>query len=254
MRVAALCATPVVAAAFILPAGASTSRAATLWTHAVAAASAQPSVHYVQASTGGGQTITITGDVNRTAGTQHIVFKTGPHSWTSTVTLVGQTAYVSGSAYALQLTLGVPASVFTPVAGKWISITPSDPGGLFKSTAAELTMASVVSNFSMGGPFTLGRRAHMSGVSVIGLHGYLTGTGTHTKVPQTFDVKATGSPLPIASLSQAPGKHGTRSASTYSRWGDPVSVQAPAGAVSIAQVLQGAPPGTTTTAPQIITA
>lgn len=237
----------------VAPAGASTSQASTLWSRAMAAAKAQTTVHYVEATTGTGQAITITGEVNRTSGTQRIVFKSAHQQWDSTVMLVDDTVYVSGSPYALQLTLGVPSAVFEPVAGQWISINSSAPDGIYQSSAAELTMGSVISNFAMKGPFSLGRRTHLSGVSVIGVHGYLSGTGK-TRVPQTFDLKASGDPLPVASLSEAPGRRGAKTASTYSQWGAPVSVQAPANAVPLSQILQISPGGTTTTTtPQIIT-
>jgi hypothetical protein len=254
---------PAVVAALPAAPAAATTSASSLWSHALAAAGKEPSVHYIQVSNGAGQTVTITGDVNRVAGSQRITFASAHQHGSATVTLVGNTTYVNGDSYGLALTLGMPQSLGSQLSGQWISVTPSAPNGLFKSTAAELSMTSVISNFAMKGPYSAGDHVKVSGVNVVKVHGFMSGTGK-TKVPQTFAVRATGQPLPVSSVSVTKGKHNARVTTTYSKWGETVSVEAPTGAIPISQLLQGGAGGpvtpggpgstTTTTTPQIVTA
>jgi hypothetical protein len=260
-------ATAATAVAATAASAASSGSASSLWSHALTAAGKEPSVHYIQVSKGGGQTVTITGDVNRVAGSQRITFKSAHQTGAATVTLVGNTTYVNGDSYGLLLTLGMPRSVGSQLEGQWISITPSAPDGLYTSTAAELSMTSVISNFAMKGPYTIGDRAKESGVAVVKVHGFMTGTGK-TKVPQTFSLRANGRPLPVTSVSVAKGKQHSQVTTTYSKWGEAVSVEAPNGAIPISHLLQGGAggpggpvtpggpggPTTTTTTPQIVTA
>jgi hypothetical protein len=245
-----------VALSIVAPASAASSRhGAALWANAVAAARVAGSLHYVEVSTTNDSVVTIVGDVNRVAGTQTITVRstTHPHSKTDNGTVqievVARTAYVKGDVGGLGYAIGVPSSVAPQLTGKWIAITPSAPQNLYSITAAELTLGSVVQNFAMKGPFTVGSKSRVGGSHVVAVHGYESGTGK-TVVHQTFELKASGTPLPLASSSPAVGKKIGKTQNLYSRWGEPVSVTAPTGAIPISSLL--AP--TTTTAPQVITA
>ncbi len=236
-------------------AAASTAGASTLWARSVAAARAAGSVHYVEVTTAQGTTITIVGDVNRVEGSQQIVLHSANHpdstadNGTVTVSLVDGTAYVKGDVGGLHWAIGLPTADGPAVAGKWISIPPSAPDGLFANTAAELTTGSVIENFMMKGPLSLGRHGHVGNSAVVAVHGYLKGTG-RTVVHQTFEVRSAGAPLPLSSTSPPVGTHYGRNVATYSKWGEPVSVTAPVGATPISSLMQQ----TTTTAPQVVTA
>jgi hypothetical protein len=233
---------------------ASNSRGATLWASAVSGARSAGSLHYLEVSRGQGMTETIVGDVNRVAGSQVVTIRsrTHPRSETEngviTIRLVGRTAYVKGDVGGLYASIAAPPSVGRQLVGKWISITPSAPNGLFRETAAELTLASVIHNFAMKGPFTVGDRRRLSGARVVALHGFVSGSGKVT-VRQTFQIRTDGTPLPVASTSPAVGKvQSTRN--VYSKWGEPVTVIAPTGAIPLSSLLSP----TTTTGPQVVTA
>jgi hypothetical protein len=238
-----------------LPAdAASSSRGSTLWANAVSGAHTAGSLHYLEVSKGQGTTETIVGDVNRVAGRQVVTIRSSAHPRSTTengvvtIRLVGRTAYVKGDVGGLYTTIGAPASVGRQLVGKWISITPAAPNGLFRETAAELTLASVINNFAMKGPYTVGSRRRLSGTRVVALHGFVSGSGKVT-VQQTFQIRTDGTPVPVASTSPAVGKvQSTRN--VYSKWGEPVSVIAPTGAIPLSSLLSP----TTTTAPQVVTA
>lgn len=238
-----------------LAAAATGSSAASVWARALGAAKAQQSVHYVEVSTGDGLRVTITGDVNRVEGTQKITVRAtsgarSADSGSATITLVGGTAYVKGDAGGLEWSLGMPHSVGDLVSGRWISVTRAAPSHMFATTAAELTMASVISNFDMKGPYSFGAATRRSGVRVLGVRGYLSGTGKK-KVVQTFEVRATRPLLPASSsVSSSQTRHGAMTA-VYSHWGEPVTVRAPTGAIPIEHLLNGI---TTPTTDQIVTA
>jgi hypothetical protein len=238
------------------PAAATGPSASTLWARAVSAAQAAGSLHYVAKTiTSDGTTVTIVGDVNRVEGTQQITLRSGSHPTSTadngsvTVTLVGHTAYVKGDSGGLQWAMGMPASEGDAEAGKWISITPSAPDDLYATTSAALTTASVIDNFDMKGPYTLGTHGRVSHNRVVAVHGYVRGVGKVT-VPQIFEIKSSGRPLPLASTSPPVGTKVEQTQNLYSRWGESVSVSAPSGALPITRLLNP----TTTTAPQVVTA
>lgn len=246
----------VLGGAMAVPAAGTSRAASSVWTGALAAARAAGSLHYVFKSTDpDGTVVTIVGDVNRVEGSQHITLRSSahPHSTTDngsiTVTLVKDTAYVKGDAGGLLWAIGMPMSLAETVAGKWISIGRSAPDKLFATTSAALTTASVIDNFDMKGPFTLGTHGRVSSTRVVAVDGYVQGTGK-VAVRQTFEIKSTGSPLPLASSSPQVGKAALPTDNRYSHWGETVSVSAPSGSTPITRLL--AP--TTTTTPQVVTA
>lgn len=231
-------------------AGASSTSPENLWAKALSASKSESSVHYVEVSTSNGERVTISGDVDRVAGTQFLTFSSGSKKGSGTISVVGGVAYVNADAYGLQQALGMPQNLASQVAGTWISITPADSPQLYAQTAAELTMASVISNFDMKGPFSSGGRGRLAGVAVTTVKGYLTGTSK--KVPQVFYLSARDD-LPLYSVSQSSGKHSSRMTAQYSHWGETVSVTAPKSSVPITQLLQGNGSSPTTTVPGTIT-
>jgi len=201
----------------------------------------QPSLHYVSTSTGGGVTTTIVGDVNQTAGMQTILLSRGKTKARIVIELVGHEAYFRGSAAAVESAIGLTVPESAAAAGQWISVVPSD--SVYQSTAAALTVRSVISEMALAPPITGGRKTVVGGRTVIQMSGSWVGNGITQKEHATANLYIAGlvTPLPIRFSGVAPP---TATSSRFvdsmvlSRWGEPVHVVAPASSVPLATITQ----------------
>jgi hypothetical protein len=213
---------------------------------------AEPSLHYVSTSTGDGLTTTITGDVDRTSGTQTIVVAAGKARATIAIELVGREAYFRGGAGAVQLLIGVSAGVAAAAAGHWISVVPSD--SVYAATAAALTVGSVMSELALAQPVTGDRRVLVDGRPLVQLSGAWVGEGVTAAdhAAGTLDITTDSHSLPV---SFSGVMSATARASRFvesivvSRWGEPVTVVPPASSVPLARISAGS---TTTTQPVVV--
>ncbi len=213
---------------------------------------AEASLHYVSTSTGNGLTTTITGDVNRTSGTQTIVLSGGQSRATIVIELVGREAYFRGDAAAIQVLVGVTEGVATAAAGRWVSVVPTD--AVYQSTAAALTVGSVISELALAQPVTGGRTVVVGGRDLLQLSGAWVGEGVTAKDHATgkLDVTRSLTPLPVSFSGVTPATAGTSrfvESIVVSRWGEPVEVARPLFSVPLATIRPG---GTTTTQPVVV--
>ncbi len=116
---------------------------------------AEASLHYVSTSVGSGVTTTIVGDVGKTVGTQTIYVKDKKVTATMVIRLVGHEAYFKGAAEAIYILIGLTPAQSEAAAGRWISVMPSD--SVYNSTAAALTVGSVMSEITLSPPVTRSR-------------------------------------------------------------------------------------------------
>lgn len=219
---------------------------------ALAHGGAQPSLHYVSTSLVQGLTTTIVGDVNQTSGTQTIVVSHGTEKATIVIELVGHEAYFRGSAAAIELLIGLSAPVAAAAADQWVSVVPSD--SVYKSTAAALTVDSVMSELTLAPPVTRVSTTVLDGRALVVISGGWIGDGITAKEHATgkLEIINSATPLPLRFSGVAPA---TASSSRFAetlivgRWGEPVHVTPPASSVPLATVTKSV---TTTTQPPTV--
>lgn len=195
------------------------------------AARAKHSVHYVSLTVAGFRA-RIIGDASGDRGSQVITFVEGPKVGHATVRVVAHTAYLRGDALTLHAYVGFTTSQAMRYHGQWISIPSTHP--TYSTIAEAVTFRSFLSDLYPKGTGLVGVRGTLDGDKVVGVRVARERGGL--RVVATLYARAHGTPLPFKEREFAPG-HGYSSASTISRWNEPVHVQAPANAVPISTVL-----------------
>ncbi len=214
---------------------------------------AKSSLHYVSTSVGSGITTTIVGDVGKTVGTQTIYVKDKKVTATMVIRLVGHEAYFKGAAAAIYVLIGLTPAQSDAAAGRWISVVPSD--SVYNSTAAALTVGSVMSEITLSPPVTRSRAVVTAGQRLLEISGAWTGTGITAKDHATavLDVTRGATSLPVRFTGVVPS---SASSGTFgdnlvvSKWGEAVHVAPPASSVPLAGILKATT--TTTTTPPVV--
>ena len=211
----------------------------------------EPSLHYVITSAGNGITTTIVGNVDKRAGTQ-TVYVSGQAKGTMVIELVGQTAYFRGDAAAIEVLVGLTGPAAAAAAGRWISVVPGD--AVYQSTAAALTVGSVMSEMALAPPVTGGHDSVVGGRRVVQVSGGWVGDGITAKNHATAKLVVTGdaTSLPVSfSGVVPPTATTTRFVNTIvvSRWGEPVHVAPPGSSTPLSLIPGGV---TTTTQPPTV--
>jgi hypothetical protein len=213
---------------------------------------AQTSLHYVSTSTVEGTTTTIVGDVNQTSGSQTIVVSYKQQRATLAIELVGHKAYFRGDAAAIEVLVGLTASVSAAAADQWVSVVPSDH--VYKSTAAALTVGSVLSEMALTPPLSNERSAVVGNRTLAEIGGSWVGDGVTAKEHASAQLELTGGalPLPVRFSGVSPA---TATAPRFaesivlSRWGEAVQVAPPSSSTPLSAISGQA---TTTTQPPTV--
>jgi hypothetical protein len=214
---------------------------------------AKSSLHYVSTSVGSGITTTIVGDVGKTVGTQTIYVRDKKVTATMVIRLVGHEAYFKGAAAAIYVLIGLTPAQSDAAAGRWISVVPSD--SVYNSTAAALTVGSVMSEITLSPPVTRSRAVVTAGQRLLEISGAWIGTGITAKDHATavLDVTRGATSLPVRFTGVVPS---SASSGTFgdnlvvSKWGEAVHVAPPASSVPLAGILKATT--TTTTTPPVV--
>ena len=215
------------------PAG---STAKALVTSAVAAAMGQKSVHYVERAAAGKQSVSVVGDVSPTKGRQTITVRDGSSVGHVEGLYTGGRVYFRGDEYGLGSYLGMPTNLARKYAMVWIVFAPSDSG--FAQTAKQFTVAGPLSEISLSGKLSVVRTTTVDATAVTVVRGRTgalsskgrSGTGTLyvTNDGKTLPVRFTGKGREAAGASSGQVD--------FSRWGEPVEVKAPGGAIPASKV------------------
>ncbi len=205
------------------PAPASAAASSELAT-AIATSEGAGSVHVVSHLVAGHRSATFVGDAAAHAGTQTVTIG----SERATVIVVGGVAYIRGNRAAVISYFGFPKSVAPRLANRWISVLSSDQG--YSDVSAAVTVASVLQQVEPTGSLTMSTPLRRAGRRVVRISGAVSG-GT-----STLFVSATGAPLIMSSVTHE--RSGTVTA-TFSHWGEPVNLRAPADAIPIASIGAG---------------
>ena len=178
--------------------------------------------HIDARSEASGKTIVVSQDSGPNTGRQSVTIGSDH----ATVMLIRGIAYVNANAGALRDFVGLPASSAS-LAGKWISISPSDPG--YASVSTGVTLRSALQQVSIQAPFTNTGPSIVDGQHVIGIRG-MVATGQGDSEAGTLFVPSSGAILPVAI--SASGTQGTEQAA-FSAWGTAVTLTPPANPIPV---------------------
>ena len=232
-----------------VPAGAAsapTESAQTEYQAAIKAATNQ-TVHFSSDVTQANVTLRISGDAGTTSGAQSLTVQNGKQVEHMSTEVVGQTGYVKGNSTALHNIIGLTTAQANKYAGQWFSFPMSN--STFSQLAAGLLRSQVASELSISGPFTFVSGTTLNGQRALGIRGSVS-TNNGGTVGEILYVPAHGKPLPIEEVTDPGAKahastiHGTVS---FTKWGEQVSIQAPAHSSSLLKLAPASTSGATTT-------
>jgi hypothetical protein len=147
------------------------------------------------------------------------------------VEVVGGIAYVTGSRQALVDVGGLSAALAAKAAAHWVSISPSN--GAYATVAGGVTLSSALSEFMPQGALKELAPSSVDGQAVLGIRG-AAGNGAGTKGETiTVYVSRSSKPLPVRVVFGVSGGAVAVGTVDLSRWGGPVSIKAPSGALPI---------------------
>jgi hypothetical protein len=214
---------------------------------------ARSSLHYVSTSVGNGLTTTIVGDVEKARGTQTIHVTYQGTTASMVIELVGHEAYFRGAAVAIEALINLTASQSVAAAGQWISVVPSDTA-YYQSTAAALTVGSVMSELALSPPITGERTVAAGGRSLVEISGAWTGDGITASQHATAELEVTkgATSLPVRFTGVVPPSPKTTRFTddlVVSKWGEAVHVAPPASSIPLSTILKST---TTTTQPVVV--
>jgi hypothetical protein len=196
---------------------------------ALAALKSGHAVHVDITNAGPQGTITFSDEATANGGRQIITTSDGGHV---TILYIAGAAYVSGNGAGLVGFMGVSAAQAPALVNRWIVVHPGQSLGqnTFSDIADGITLSSVASELEVGSPLTLTTPTYADGQRVIGVRGSVPSSPQSPGPTQvTFDVAASGTPLPVLYMTSDAGGYVTRIA--FSHWGEKVSLTAPPGAI-----------------------
>jgi hypothetical protein len=192
-------------------------------------------VHEVATATGPGHVLNMTNDIGADEGRQ-VIDSNGAHS---TVLVLPGMAYINGDATALTQYFGLQTSNPQGLAGRWISIRPSDQN--YSVVTASVTLRSDFHNLIVG-PFSNESTVAADGTNLTAVHGFVQGPTGARRVPATLYVTQTGTVRPVRLRVSTAGITETM---TWNNWGRSVSLTTPSQSIPISAVLASGS-GTTT--------
>ncbi len=197
---------------------------------AAQAALSAGSVHAVWTSTYGNHTYTNTVDAGASGGIVSISSTVGKLHGQAMAIVTPALAYIQGDAFSLKNTFNFSTPNSKKYAGKWIAF--SSQQDLYESISATGTFSSLLANLNLKAPFVSLKSSILNGVAVTGVQGTAasptTSTGPSGQVVLVYIATATG--LPVRVCPKAGGSYKWNL--QFSKWGDPVNVVPPSGAIS----------------------
>jgi hypothetical protein len=146
----------------------------------------------------------------------------------ASIVLVGGVAYISGNTQGMTSYFGLPASLVPTLAGRWISVQPTDSA--FRAVTANVSLASALVNVTPVRPLVMGKRSRVNGQTVKSIAGAAPGGGGRL----VLFVGAHGRSLPVEAVeSNGTGTTAKGEIVTFTRWGEHLHVAIPQGAVPI---------------------
>ena len=192
----------------------------------------------VERAEGSGVASSLTDNVEGQGGTQKIVLR---HGAIARVLVAGNNAYISGNATVLNQYFGFQTPIAETVGARWIRIPRSSTD--FAEVSYDVTLATVLKDFTLSGHLTELAPSTMDGQSVIGILGTASIPGQRAgTVGGTVYVSNSSKPLLVgATYTFSKGTATT----TLTHWGEHLSLQPPGDVVALS-VLE---PASTATEP-----
>jgi hypothetical protein len=206
------------------PAASSATSPDTLFRAMLLAGQQQHSVHYVSVQQCGcaARIVEVT-DAGATEGIQRVTVSSAGQIGHVTVLVTGGGAYVLGDVFSLVNYMGYKPEAAATYAGQWIQIPPTDPD--YRAVSADVTLPSLMADLYVPGPLALSRARKIAGRTVMGVTGRRPATATSRALTVSIYAQAHGLPLPV----EEDVVNGLdRSTVSFSRWNEPVQVDAPA--------------------------
>jgi hypothetical protein len=185
-------------------------------------------VHEVGHGAAAGHTFSAVNDIGTFEGRQMI--DSGKSQ--AEVVQIGQEAYIRGNASAISSYFGLTKDDPQQLANTWISIVPSD-GGEYTTVISAVTLKSDFQQQTISGPLSEGHVVTVDGQRCIPISGHVSQTGYGT-AQATLYVTDSTKPLPVEY--KAGNKQAT-STTTWSRWGQSVTLTAPPDAIPFASLV-----------------
>jgi hypothetical protein len=195
---------------------------------AVAALRAAPSVHVEAAITQSGVSGDYSVDSVASGGRQVLTFRPGGQAAApaqATIELIGRLCYVEGNAAGLTTVTGMTQDVAALAAGRWIVLQPGQKLGFnsYDNICSGISLSSVASEVALTGKLTATAPGiTIDGQPVQGAKGTAPAAGGGTGT-----LYATVGAAPRLVAFQQAGSAG-RAQVSFSRWGEPVQLTAPA--------------------------
>jgi hypothetical protein len=206
--------------------------AAQVLSGALAAAKKSGSVHFELLGTEAGKTESIEGDASNTDGREKIT----AGALTIQAEVIGTGAYVEGNAGGLEDQMGLSATTAATYAGKWISIASTDAP--YSSITKAVRLAGTLSDLKPTGHLTLTAATTRASHAVVGVKGDLPpGAAKGTTGSAVLYVSTATPTVPIVFDVQQ-DTSGTKESDvgTFSNWGTPLHLVAPATTVPYASL------------------
>lgn len=186
------------------------------------------SVHEASVQTLGTDRATYSDDVATSSGRQNITTSAGV---VAHVLIVGKFAYISGNHTALVSYFGLPKAAAKAVGTRWISIPQTDSS--YATVANDATLISALKdNATPTSPLSETAATKIDGQSVIGIRGGVPGAVAGETGNATLYLTRTSHPLPVYLKVSVKYKGQTGAyTATFSRWGEPLKLSPPAGAI-----------------------
>jgi hypothetical protein len=222
--------------ALVVGAGAATPPSGkTLLDEALVDALARGSVHELSVAAQGSRRSVFDDDVAIAEGRQSIVVhgQVPGQVIRARVMVTKGSAYVSGNETAIQHYFGFPAAAAGTVGARWISVPRTD--SWYPTVATDATLPSALADLGIPSNPTVTAPTTESGTQVVGLHAQVRKGSV--SVSATLYVTRGAHPLPVTELVHVKQGGATSTGTiTFSSWGEPVHLTAPAGTIPVASL------------------
>ena len=211
---------------------AGSSAASTLITKSQTAVQTAGSVHFVDVTKIGSKSESLVGDIGPSSA-QEVLSVSG--SEVLSVVLVSNTLYIkTSSASVLQSALTLSATTAAASVNKWISISSSDKA--YSSIAQSLTVNAALSiYYPKSSAASILPSKTVAGVTVTPVTGSSTPSTKTTEQTTVYLNQKTSLPV-TASLVAKSGSTTETKQAVFTKWGDPITVTAPADSVTYASL------------------
>jgi len=210
--------------------------AARLLSGALAAVRAGGSVHVDITSHSPDDSVTYSDDATGNGGRQVITFNGTGHA---TILLIDGVDYVQADAQALHGFFQAPLAQAERAAGRWISVRPGEKLGTstYDDVTAGITLSSVATELEVGSPLSETAPATVAGQPVIGVQAPLPASDGLPGAKLVLYVTDDSALRPVRY--ELVGAGSTQNTISFSRWGERLSLTAPAHAVPASSFTAG---------------